>query len=289
MKRLIVNADDFGFTGGVNLGIIRAFKEGILTSTTMMANGDAFDHAVVLAKEHTQLAVGCHLAAVGGKPVSREDSPLVDEDGLLPKTLSQLILRIARRKIHLSHIEREFAAQVERLIAAGIQPTHLDTHKHTAVHPTVTVALAHTAKAYNIPCVRFPFESLKGSPGATAQAQRRIYSKQRMVAMLTLLNAAKFRNMMKKHQLRTPDYFCGVALTGLLDGEAIIKLVRSLREGVTELMCHPSLYDDELQKAQTRLKKERARELEALLDAGVRQCLVEEKVKLSSYAELARM
>jgi hopanoid biosynthesis associated protein HpnK len=287
MKRLIVNADDFGFTSGVNLGIIRAFKEGILTSTTMMANGDAFEHAVNLAKEHTNLAVGCHLAAVGGKPVNREDSPLIDENGRLPKTLSQLILRIARGKIRLIHIEREFAAQVERLIAAGIQPTHLDTHKHTAVHPTVTKALAHTAKAYGIPCVRFPFESLKGNFGATAQAHRRIYSKQRIVAMITLLNAVKFRNIIKKHRLRTPDYFCGVALTGLLDGDAIIKIIRSLRTGVTELMCHPSLYDDDLQKAQTRLKKERERELEALLDTNVRQCLIEEKVKLSSYAELA--
>jgi predicted glycoside hydrolase/deacetylase ChbG (UPF0249 family) len=287
MKRLIVNADDFGFTSGVNLGIIRAFKEGILTSTTMMANGDAFEHAANLAKEHMNLAVGCHLAAVGGKPVNREDSPLIDENGLLPKTLSQLILRIARGKIRLIHIEREFAAQVERLIAAGIQPTHLDTHKHTAVHPTVTKALAHTAQAYGIPCVRFPFESLKGTFGATAQAHRRIYSKQRIVAMITLLNAVKFRNIIKKHRLRTPDYFCGVALTGLLDGDAIIQIIRSLRTGVTELMCHPSLYDDDLQKAQTRLKKERERELEALLDTNVRQCLIEEKVKLSNYAELA--
>lgn len=271
------------------MGIVRAFKDGILTSTTMMANGDAFEQAVSLAKEHTNLAVGCHLAAVGGKPVSREDSPLVDEKGLLPKTLSQLILKIARGKVRLAHIEREFAAQVEHLISAGIHPTHLDTHKHTAVHPTVTTALVRTAKAYNIACVRFPFESPRGILGATAQANRRIHSKQRLMAMITLVSAARFRSMMKKHQLRTPDYFCGVALTGLLDADAIIKTIRSLRGGVTELMCHPSVYDEELQNAQTRLKKERERELEALIDQDVRQCLIEEKVELSSYAELSRM
>jgi chitin disaccharide deacetylase len=120
----------------------------------MMANGDAFEHAVGLAKEHPNQAVSCHLAVVGGKSVSPEDSPLSDENGLLPKILSQLIFRIVTGKIHLEHIEREFAAQVERLIATGIQPAHLDTHKHTATHPTVTKALAHTAKDFAIPSVR---------------------------------------------------------------------------------------------------------------------------------------
>jgi chitin disaccharide deacetylase len=286
MKRLIVNADDFGLTCGVNLGIVRAFKEGIVTSATIMANGEAFAHAVEQANANPALQIGCHLAAVGGTPVAKEDSALADENGLLPKTLSQLVIKIARGKVRTGDIEREFAAQVERVFAAGLKPTHFDTHKHTAVHPTITKALARTANAYGICCVRFPFERTGGNFSATTQANRHIYFKQRFIALATLPNAATFKRVMGKYQLRTPDYFCGVALTGLLDSQAIIKIIKALREGVTELMCHPSLYDEELEKAQTRLKRERERELEALIDARVKQCLLEEKVELSSYAEL---
>jgi predicted glycoside hydrolase/deacetylase ChbG (UPF0249 family) len=286
MKRLIVNADDFGFTRGVNRGIVQAFKDGILTSTTLMANGDEFDHAVALAQENPTLKIGCHLAAVGGKPVSKDSSAMLDDNGLLPKTLSQLIIKIAKGQIRSADIEREFAAQIERLVAAGIRPTHLDTHKHTAVHPVVTEALARTAKAFDIACVRFPFERIGGNFGAAARANRRVYFKQRFVSLATRLTAANFANVVQKYRLQTPEYFCGVALTGLLDGEAIIKIIKSLRQGTTELMCHPSFYDAELQQAATRLKKARQRELEALLDTNVRQCLIVEKVQLISYAEL---
>jgi predicted glycoside hydrolase/deacetylase ChbG (UPF0249 family) len=287
MKRLIVNADDFGFTRGVNSGIVRACIEGILTSTTIMANGDAFEHAVEVAREHPQLAIGCHLAAVGGRPVSKDDSPLVDKNGLLPLTLTQLMMKIATGRVRASDIEREFCAQLERVNRAGIKPTHLDTHKHTAVHPAVTLALARAANAFGISWVRFPFERNGGSLGAAARLNRRAYFKQRLVAQATRLSALNFQSLLDQHRLHTPDYFCGVALTGLLDSEALIKIIKSLRVGTTELMCHPSLYDQDLENAPTRLKKERQRELDALLDAGVRQSLVEENVRLISYAELA--
>jgi predicted glycoside hydrolase/deacetylase ChbG (UPF0249 family) len=287
MKMLIVNADDFGFTRGVNSGIVRAFCEGILTSTTIMANGEAFDHAVQLARENPQLALGCHLAAVGGRPLSKVDSPLVDEQGLLPATLTQLLMKIATGKVRTSDIEREFVAQVERTVAAGIKPTHLDTHKHTAVHPAVMLALVRTAKAFAIPGLRFPFERAASGLRAAPGSGRRAYWKQRLVAQATRLSARRFKSLAETHGLRTPDNFCGVALTGLLDGEALITIIRSLGDGATELMCHPGLYDEDLERAPTRLKRQRQMELEALLDPGVRQWLTAENVTLVSYAQLS--
>ena len=287
MKRLIVNADDFGFTRGTNEAIARAFKEGILTSSTLMANGEAFAHAVQLAKANPGLGVGCHLAAVGGKVVSPEAGSLADKDGLLPKTLTDLVIKLTKGVVKPQDLDREFAAQVERLIGAGIKPTHLDTHKHAAVHPAVTKALARLALAFAIPAVRSPFERFGNWQSvAPVRAKRRRYVKQRALSFATLPSAIQFNRVMQKYHLRTPDYFCGVALTGLLDSQALCRLIRALREGVTELMCHPALYDQELEQATTRLKRERQREFEALTDATVLRCIDEQKVRLMSFAEL---
>src|SRR5262245_12015792 len=119
MKRLIINADDFGFTRGVNEGIVRAFKLGVVTSTTLMANGEAFDHAVELAKANPGLAVGCHLAAVGGRPLLNEGGTLVNGDSRLPATLTNLVSGLIRGKIRIDDIESEFRAQVDRVFKAG--------------------------------------------------------------------------------------------------------------------------------------------------------------------------
>src|ERR1700704_4427871 len=101
MKSLIVNADDFGFTRGVNAGIIRAFKSGIVTSTTIMANGGAFEDAVSLALANPELGVGCHLAIVGGRPVASPSKipSLIDRNGALPATLTKLVIKIARGRV----------------------------------------------------------------------------------------------------------------------------------------------------------------------------------------------
>ena len=287
MKRLIVNADDFGFTRGVNTGIVRAFTEGILTSTTLMANGEAFDHAIALVRENPALGVGCHLAAVGGKAISGEANHLASDDGSLPKTLTELIMKLARRAIRSSDIEREFAAQVERVIAAGIRPTHLDTHKHTAIHPAVMQALARVANDFNIRRIRFPFEmSGHAAKGRISRARKKIYFKQRAVSLVTTVAARQFRNVARKYALQMPDFFRGVALTGLLDSEAVCNVILSLREGTTELMCHAGLYDNELEHGATRLKRERQQEFEALLDSKVKKQIEEQGIALINYGEL---
>ncbi|HXG91976.1 MAG TPA: ChbG/HpnK family deacetylase [Blastocatellia bacterium] len=292
MKRLIVNADDFGLTHGVNAGIIRAFKDGILTSATLMANGDAFDDAVELARANPELGVGCHLAAVGGRPVSaaNEINSLVSDDGRLPATLSELMIKIARGKVQIKDIEREFASQVERAIRAGITPTHLDTHKHTHTHPRVMKAVAKVAREFNIKCVRNPFESVfaAAAVGPAARARRKVYLKQCAMSAAIAPRAARFKRMAREHGLIAPDHFRGVRLTGLLDSEAVCNIIRSLSEGVTELMCHPGVYDDALERERTRLKQERERELEALIDPAVRRAIDEWRIKLINYREMAK-
>lgn len=290
MKRLIVNADDFGFTRGVNAGIVRAFKEGILTSATLMANGEAFTEAVALARANPGLGVGCHLAAVGGRPVApaREVASLVDNDGQLPRTLTALMKKLVRGKVRVEDIEREFRAQIERVLQAGITPTHLDSHKHSHTQPVVMQALARVAVEFGIPAVRNPFERVfaPARMGNAARTRRGVYLKQYAMSAGVALHARRFQQIARAHGLQTPDYFFGVRLTGLLDAEALASVIARLPEGTTELMCHPAVYDDELERADTRLKQSRARELDALIDPRVIRCIGEHGVQLISYREL---
>jgi len=290
MKRLIVNADDFGFTRGVNAGIVRAFKEGILTSATMMANGEAFTEAIELARANPELGVGCHLSAVVGLPVapSRDIASLVERDGQLPRTLTALMKKLVRGQVKVSDIECEFRAQVERVVQAGIKPTHLDSHKHSHTQPAVMQALARIAVEFGIPAIRNPFERVFAlvRMGSAARTKRATYLKQYAMSAAVSLHARRFRQIIRTHGLQTPDCFFGVRLTGLLDAEAITRALARLPAGTTELMCHPAVYDDELERAGTRLKQSRARELDALIDPRVIRCIREQGVKLISFREL---
>jgi predicted glycoside hydrolase/deacetylase ChbG (UPF0249 family) len=139
LKKLIVNADDFGFTRDVNEGIVAAHRRGILTATTIMATGEAFAHAVELSRENPDLDVGCHLVLVGSEG--------------FPPTIPRLLYALATRRIR---IYDELATQVRRILDADLRPTHLDTHKHTHILPPVLDAVARISEEYGIPWVRRP-------------------------------------------------------------------------------------------------------------------------------------
>ena len=141
MRKLVVNADDFGFTRDVNQGIVEAYRNGILTSTTLMATGAAFDDAVCLARENSALDIGVHLVLVGEPP--------------FPITIAQLMRAMLLGRIR---VYEELRAQVRRILDAGLEPTHLDTHKHTHLLPPVLDAVARLSEEYKIPWVRRPFD-----------------------------------------------------------------------------------------------------------------------------------
>ena len=287
MKRLIVNADDFGYTRGVNAGIIRAFSAGIVTSTTIMANGQAFDGAVELARANPSLGVGCHLSVVGGRPVAEVSRirTLVDGEGLLPATLTQLVMKLARGAIVTEDIEHEFSAQVERVTRAGINPTHLDTHKHSHSHPKVMRALARVAAEFGITRIRNPFEdsfTFRRFGSFSSWASLKQYA----LGLAVQPGAVQFKRLVRANGIKTPDRFLGVGLTGMLDSAAIRSMMESLVEGTTELMCHPGVYDDDLERAPTRLKRERERELEGLSDPSLQAVVEARGIRLISYGEL---
>lgn len=255
MKRLIINADDFGFTSDVNAGIGQAHREGVLTSTTLMANGSAFDDAVRLAGETPSLDVGCHLVLVQGT------SLLTGKP--LPKGPRQLLFAMAGGGLD---VYEELRLQIEKILAAGITPTHLDTHKHTHLIPSVFRAVSRLAGEFKIPYVRLPLDRTVRIAGISASVAESFY-----------------RRIAQQYGVLLTDNFLGFRLTGSLTEETLAAAILSLPDGITEFMCHPGLLGPELSRAETRLKESRVRELEALTSARVRRLVDESGVRLSPF------
>jgi hopanoid biosynthesis associated protein HpnK len=286
MKELILNADDFGLTRGVNEGIIRAHRDGILTSATLMASSRAFDDAVARAKAAPTLGVGCHLVLVGGTAVSRpqEIPSLVDSDGRLPRTLPQLVARLSSGSVRPREIETELRSQIEKIRRAGIEVTHVDTHKHTHVHPLVMSALGKVANELGITRVRKPAEDLAESWKTQAGGER---SWSRLASAATVRAVAPwFESLARKYGLRSPDHFLGLAMTGRLSASALCQLIDNLPEGCTEIMLHPGVCDADLASTSSRLQQQRQLELEALLAPEARRAVERNAVRLISYREL---
>lgn len=269
-KRLVVNADDFGFTPDVNDGIVEAHRHGILTATTLMANGAAFDHAVRLAHRTPSLDIGCHLVLVGGTSITTGNP--------LPETVGKLLLALALGQIR---VYDELQAQVERIVAAGVHPTHFDTHKHTHLAPPVLEAVARLSEQFGIPWVRRPFDfPLQADWKGTIPPAKRLTSQ-----ALGLLRR-RFHRVLEAHHCRMTDHFAGFQVTGFLRTAELLKLLKFLPEGTTELMCHPGRCGPALRQARTRLKESREKELEALTAAEVRKALESNGVELVCYREL---
>jgi len=261
VRRLVVNADDFGFTRDVNRGIVEAHTNGILTATTLMACGEQFDDAVRLAREHPSLDIGVHLVLVGQEPY--------------PMTVAQLARAVALRRIA---IYDELSSQVRKVLDAGLKPTHLDTHKHTHLLPPVLEVVARLSEEFKIPWVRRPFDFPWNPRGVTW--------KKRAVGRAFGLVRGKFASSLRRHGCRSTDHFAGFQITGKFDASDVAALIRALPEGSTEFMCHPGFCTDELRAARTRLKESREAELRALTDPEVRKALTESGVELVSYCDL---
>ena len=265
-KRLVVNADDFGFTPDVNEGIVEAHRRGILTATTLMANGSAFEDAVHGAREVPSLDIGCHLVLVGGASLL-SGKPF-------PVTVSRLLLAIAGK--HLSPYD-ELRAQVRRILDAGIRPSHLDTHKHTHLAPPVLDAVARLSEEFGVPWVRRPFDF----PLRTA-----VPPVVRLTSKSLGLLRRRFHRVLERHHCRTTDHFAGFQITGRFHTAELVELIGVLPDGSTELMCHPGKCGAALRQARTRLKESREAELTALTAPEVRAALERAGVELVNYGQL---
>ena len=189
-----------------------------------MANGAAFDDAVKLTRRAPALDIGCHLVLVGTDPY--------------PPTIAALIRALAARKIC---VYDELRVQIEKIVAAGITPTHLDTHKHTHLLPPVLDAVARLSQEFRIPWVRRPFDFPMDATG--------VRWTRRTVSRSLGFIRRRFARVLKAHNCSVTDHFAGFVRTGNYDAAQLAALIRNLPEGVTEFMCHPGYCTAELNSA----------------------------------------
>jgi hopanoid biosynthesis associated protein HpnK len=259
---LIVNADDFGLTQGVNRAVAELHRHGVLTSATLMARAPATDEAIRIALETPSLAVGCHVVLVDGEPVlsPREIPTLASrKTGLFHPALGTFLRRALAGSIHAAEIEAEATAQIALLQNRGLRLTHIDTHKHVHMFPIVLRPVLRAAHAAGIRAVRNPFEpawSRRATPNAPLF--RRIE-----VALLRRLRPA-FQRIVAEEGFATTDGAIGVLATGTLDATTVNSLLKQMPPGTWELVTHPGCSDHDLARIRTRLKQSRETERDAL-------------------------
>jgi predicted glycoside hydrolase/deacetylase ChbG (UPF0249 family) len=272
VKQLIVHADDYGLTGGINRAVVELHSAGVLTSASLMAGAARFPQAVELAKAHPSLGVGCHVVLVDGSPVAEPASVaslLTGRSGrrtsnqgssaAFRPTLGEFLRDLYLGRIQLADMEREAVAQIRRIQNAGLTVTHLDTHKHTHMFPPVLQALARAATVCGVHAIRNPFEPA----WSAAATQKAGLARRLQVSALARLQPG-FLRAARAAKLVTTDGCLGVLATGTLDAETLQSILDRMPEGTWELVCHPAYLDDELRAARTRLLASREVELAAL-------------------------
>jgi predicted glycoside hydrolase/deacetylase ChbG (UPF0249 family) len=279
MKKVIINADDFGLVRGVNEGIVKAHQEGILTSATLLANMPGFDQAVDMAGANPELGMGIHLNILRGQPLSQAQkvgSLLSRELRFIP-SVSSLLRRMALKRVSYDEVEREFRAQVEKVLKTGLEPTHIDSEKHIhLVGPLFRIVLK-LAKEYKINKVRFIQEfCISRRPG------------QMFKSMFISLSSTFMKKKMVEEGIRSSDRFYGVCDSGRVSGVKLQKVLQKAKEGVTEIMVHPGFLTQEMIELEKQIgpyyiNKYREKELNALLDERLPEVIADMGIQLINF------
>jgi predicted glycoside hydrolase/deacetylase ChbG (UPF0249 family) len=261
VSRLIVNADDFGLTSGVNRAIAELHAAGVLTSATLMARAAATDEAIEIARSTPTLGVGCHVVLVDGEPVS-DGLKTLAADGKLYRTPAEFLKKLYTGGIQVEEIERESRQQIAALMQRGVTLTHIDTHKHMHMFPRVLQSVLRAARACGIRSVRNPFEpawSVNATPDAPFV--------RRVQVQLLRLFEARFHRIVAEEGFTTTAGALGVLATGTLDAKTVRTITAAIppnNSAIYELVTHPGYNDAELQRANTRLLSSRDIERDAL-------------------------
>jgi chitin disaccharide deacetylase len=286
--RLIINADDFGLTPGVNRAIGELHRAGAVTSATLMATGAAFDDAVAIAHANPALGVGCHILLTDGVPASPPEAiPTLlgpDKETFRPSFLD-FLKALLRGKISEQEIEREALAQIQKLQRAGINITHIDTHKHTHFFPAVCRPLLKVAEQSSIHAIRQPFEQSWSLALGHGKRIRRLQVK----LLGSLKTKFEQQPQIRNRTVLSTDGTIGISATGDLYNESLRAILHSMpNEGTFELVCHPGYNDSDLDRIVTRLRTHREIERQALLSEVPALALHPNAPRLINYGELAQ-
>jgi hopanoid biosynthesis associated protein HpnK len=283
VKKIIINADDFGWSEGINQAIEQAHTEGVLTSATIMPNMPAAEQAVEIAKKLPNLGVGVHLNLMEAGPLSQDEciKALLDEEGAFGFTPGRLAVKSTLNKEVRLAIKTELAAQIKWVIDKGIKPTHLDSHKHIHSFPVIFSIVCGLARSFDISAIRFSFEPkficYRPWPFTSTTGRQRAS----IVRKMARINRLQHRGLCKTGAL------LGVAHTGKVDQSYWRAITRygDRLPPVIEVMTHPG-YTEGLDEADTRLIKQRKVELDALCSGRTRQYLKDVGIVLVHYGQL---
>jgi len=277
--RLIINADDFGLTAGVNRAVAELHAAGVLTSATLMARAGATSEAIEIALATPTLGIGCHVVLVDGDPVlpPSQIPTLVDPNtGCFPAKLTTFLSRLFTGRIAAAEIQAEASAQIRLLMSKGLGCTHIDTHKHTHMFPPVLRPVLRAARVAGIRAVRNPFEPAWAVRATAGAAWARCFE----VNLLRKLES-RCGPIIAEEGFATTAGTIAVVGTGVLDAAAVRSLLTAMPEGTWELVTHPGYNDADLERVRTRLRASRDIEREAL-----RAIKEFPHIELTSYAGL---
>jgi predicted glycoside hydrolase/deacetylase ChbG (UPF0249 family) len=258
LKRLIVNADDFGFTPAVTAGILEAHAAGTVSATSVMVHCPGWDDAVRRSNETPTLDYGLHLNLLVGSPMAKAPSLTGADGNFLP--LATIVRRALTGRLRSRDVAAECEAQLAALASAGIRCTHMDSHRHTHALPVIRGAVAAIAAQRKLP-LRRPIESHFRAGDFASQLHRGVIASSWRVTSVTAART------------RAPDHFVGVSMQGSRGfAEQFIATVDRLAAGSTEMMVHPGHVDETLVAVDS-YTHERERELAALTSPQLRDCL----------------
>ncbi len=269
--RLIINADDFGISRGVNIGIIEAAEAGVVTSASLIVNLPAFPDAIARAQSGADLSLGLHLNFTTGRSLSGAQSLTRRDTGEF-YALPTLLARASLGLVDSSDINLECKAQIDRMIDAGFPPTHLDSHRHVHMHPAIFPAVARAAASRGISQLRIPREPLR----LNALDWRATVKKLGLLACARLSAAGKAFYGVRSF---------GISLQGAKSFAArLFALIPQLPLGTSELMTHPG-YSDAALAANDRYMLQREKELAVLCSREFRELLDRSGVTLMSFRD----
>lgn len=277
-KLVVVNADDFGFSPEITEGILRAHREGIVTSTTATTNMPDFADSISPLGEAASLGVGVHLNICQGPPVSPQGERLANADGVMDFSAVRALLTCATRPWLLDTIEAEFDAQIRRLLDCGRRPTHLDSHRHVHAFGPVFARVIRLARRYDIRAVRRCVEVLPGRGWPAPQPRQKAIA----AAVGACFRASEALVGARRVLLSGGTW--GIAHTGRIDASWLMRAARRVRSGVWELMTHPAAGAGSSRRS--RLGQCRTVEMQALCDPRVREAFELNGVKLIHYGQL---
>ena len=279
MKQLIINADDFGLHEAINMGIIDGHRKGCITSTTLIAGGAAFTHAVELAKQCPNLSVGVHLTLVGTKPVARGDvRSLICGRKFFPGYY-QFVRAYLLGKIDKKHIEYELGCQMQKIAGSGLKISHIDSHQHLHVLPGLAEVIATLAADFKVDKIRIPQELLFSFKAGSNRPDRIL------ARSLLALCAFSARRNFRQRGLRSPEHFFGMLAGGTMGFRELHAIISALPEGTSEIMVHPGIADARLRRAYP-WDYQWEEELRALKNEEILKLIAGQGIRLINYRQL---